>query len=76
MDDAALRLRIRVIVVSTRAAAQSLGPDDPQVAEVVERGKLLLEGLAEQVDYGSSDGVRAVIDQAREELTSLNASAQ
>jgi hypothetical protein len=76
MDDAALRLRIRVIVVSTRAAVHSLGSDDPQVAEVVERGKWLLEGLAEQVDYGSSDGVRAVIDQAREELASLNAGAE
>ena len=76
MDDAALRLRIRVIVVSTRAAVHSLGPHDPQVAEVVERGKWLLEGLAEQVGYGSSDGAGAVIDQAREELASLNAGAE
>lgn len=70
MHSAALLLRIRVIRVSTRAAVRSLKVDDPQVAEVVERGRSLLDRLEPQVQEHAGDEVRLAFDQAREELDS------
>ena len=71
MHPAALLLRIRVISVSTRTAVRSLKPDDPQVPEVVERGRLLLDRLEPQVLEHESDEVRLAFAQAREELDSV-----
>lgn len=70
MHSAALLLRIRVISVSTRAAVRSLKADDPQVADVVERGRSLLDRLEPQVHEHASDEVRLAFDQARVELDS------
>ena len=72
MDDAALRLRIRVISVSTRAAVNSLGSGDPQVRGVLERGRWLLDGLEPLVlEHGSAD-VKLALSEAREEITSMD----
>ena len=71
MHPAALLLRIRVITVSTRAAVRSLKPDDPQVPEVVERGRLLLERLEPLVLEDNSDEVGLAFAQARAELDSV-----
>ncbi|MGI8830622.1 MAG: hypothetical protein ACR2I5_12730 [Candidatus Limnocylindria bacterium] len=70
MDDGTVRLRIRVIVVSTRAALRSLGLDDPQADEVLERGRTLLAGL-ERAETVSEDGARDAFVRAREELDAL-----
>jgi hypothetical protein len=71
MHPAALLLRIRVIRVSTRAAVRSLKPDDPQVPEVMQRGRLLLDRLEPLVLEQESDEVRRAFAQAREELDSV-----
>ena len=71
MHPAAVLLRIRVIAVSTRAAVRSLKPDDPQLPEVVERGRLLLERLEPLVLDDRSDEVRLAFAQARAELDSV-----
>ena len=70
MHPAALLLRIRVITVSTRAAIRSLKPGDPQVPEVRERGRVLLERLEPQALAHDSEEVRLAFDQARTELES------
>lgn len=70
MDDGTVRLRIRVIVVSTRAALRSLGLDDPQADEVLERGRTLLAGL-ERAETVSEDGARDAFVRARQELDAL-----
>lgn len=71
MDDEALLLRIRVISVSTRAAVHSLGADNSQVPEVVERGRALLDELAPAVnEHGNSDA-REALERAREQLLAL-----
>jgi len=72
MDDAALNLRIRVITVSARAAVHSLGPTDPQVADVVARGRRLLDGLAPLVLEHGSDEVKLALARAREEFASVD----
>jgi len=61
MDDAALNLRIRVITVSARAAVHSLGPTDPQVADVVARGRRLLDGLAPSLVRRTQRGDAGVV---------------
>lgn len=71
MDDAALHLRIRVIAVSTRAAVRSMKPDDPQVPEVIQRGRALLDTLATGVLDGGGDGVKLAFERAREEVAAL-----
>lgn len=65
MDHADVRLRVRVIVVSTRAAVRSLAPDDPQATRVIERGNVLLDALE-----GSEAGLRGhpAFAEARAEL--------
>jgi len=68
---AALLLRVRVITESTRAAVRSLKPDDPQVSEVVERGRLLLQRLEPMVLEHESDEVKAAFAQALAELDSM-----
>ncbi len=70
MHPGSLLLRIRVITVSTRAAIRSLKPGDPQVPEVVERGRALLERLEPQVIALESEEVRLAFAQARDELES------
>jgi hypothetical protein len=71
MDDEGLLLRIRVITVSTRAAVRSLGPDDPQVPEVVERGRSLLDELAPEVQEHGNAEAREALDRARTEIRAL-----
>jgi hypothetical protein len=56
MDDAALLFRIRVVLVSTRAAVRSLRPSDPQRPDVLARGLSLLDDL--ERDAPSTDGTR------------------
>ena len=73
MDDAELHLRIRVILVSTRAAVHSLGARDPQVPDVVERGRWLLDALASDVPHVHTNGVRQAFERARAELAALGA---
>lgn len=72
MDDAALQLRIRVIRVSTRAAVHSLGRGDPQVADVVARGRWLLDDLAQAVSEHGTNDLRTELERAREELDGLD----
>lgn len=48
MDHAEIRLRVRVIVVSTRAAVRSLAHGDPQATQVIERGQVLLDALEQR----------------------------
>jgi hypothetical protein len=76
MDDAALRLRIKVIRVSTRAAVHSLGRGDPQVADVVARGLWLLDDLASAVSEHGADDLRKDLDRARAELDGLNGTSE
>lgn len=72
MDDVALRLRIRVISVSTRAAVHTLGDGDPQVSAVLKRGGSLLDELEPLVLEHGSDEVRQAFAEAREALASLD----
>lgn len=72
MEERALRLRIRVISVSTRAAVDSLHADDSQIGEVLQRGRWLLDGLEPVVLEHGSDGVKQEFQQAREELASMD----
>jgi hypothetical protein len=72
MDEAALLLRIRVIVVSARAAVRSLGPGHPKVPGVVARGAWLLDEIAPIVVGSGHDGVRRAYDEARSELVSMD----
>lgn len=76
MDDAALRLRIKVIRVSTRAAVRSLGRGDPQVANVVARGRWLLDDLAPAVSEHGTDDLRKDLDRARAELDALDGTSE
>ena len=73
MDDAALLLRIRVVLVSTRAAVRGLGPTDEQVPDVLRRGLTLLDDLDEQFIRGDgvSPEVPERLSQARAELTGM-----
>ncbi|HEX7195927.1 MAG TPA: hypothetical protein VF364_03730 [Candidatus Limnocylindria bacterium] len=76
MDDAALRLRIKVIRVSTRAAVHSLGRSDPQVAGIVARGQSLLSELAPAVLARGSDDLRDDLELARAEIDGLDGVAE
>jgi hypothetical protein len=71
MEDAGLRRRIRVIVVTTRAAAMSLPPGDGQVGVAVQRGIQLLDGLADEVEREGSAEAREQLAQGRRELAVL-----
>lgn len=71
MDDGMVRLRIRVIVVSTRAALRSLAADDPQADEVLERGRMLLASLERTESAAAHDGAEGDFTRAHEELAAL-----
>jgi hypothetical protein len=71
MDDARLQRRIFVVVVTTRAAANSLRPMNGQVRAAVQRGIQLLDGMAEEVASDGDPGIRQELDQAKLELASL-----
>ena len=69
MDEAAALFRIRVVVVSTRAAVRSLIPgDDGQLAEVVGRARGLLDDIESDLDPSSADGVLVRLAEARDEV--------
>lgn len=61
-----------MIAVSTRAAVHSLSVGDPQVRDVLMRGRTLLDGLEPLVLEHPSDDVRRAFAQAREEVGSLD----
>jgi len=71
MDDRQLQRRILVIVVTTRAAASSLGARDGEVRAAVQRGILLLDGMTEEVASDGDMRTREQLDQAKRELASL-----
>lgn len=75
MDDAALLLRMRVVLVSTRAAVRSLKPTDPQRSDVLARGLSLLDDLEQ--DAASTDGTAMSerLAAARAELMALKIDA-
>ncbi len=70
MDDSAIQLRVRVIVVSTRAALRSLTNGDAQASDVVSRGLALLADLEAAHEPPGEESRRALSD-ARAELTEL-----
>ena len=72
MDDAELLLRIRVVVGSTRAAAQSLDGDFEQLAVVLDRGRWLLDAMAPGVERNGSAAVRDRFARAWEELAAMS----
>jgi len=73
MDDAAVEFRIRVVLVSTRAAIRSVFPgDDDQLREVVTRANELLDEIERDAD-ALSDGTREKLVLARAEIASLQA---
>jgi hypothetical protein len=71
MDDAHLQRRILVVVVTTRAAATSLGAMNGQVLAAVQRGIQLLDGMTDEVARDGDEGTRQQLDQAKLELASL-----
>lgn len=70
MADASVKLRIRVIVVSTRAALRSLAPGDPQAPRVVERGRGLLAALESETSDGS-DAATQAFEEARSRIDEM-----
>ena len=60
-------LKLRVILVTTRAALRHADDDPAQAQAIVDRGRSLLDGLASEED--GPDG--ASIDAARAELDGL-----
>ena len=72
VDDAQLLLRrLRVILVTTRAGAKSLGTDHDQAAAAIRRGLQLLSDLEERATSVEDDGVLGQIEAGRSELTAL-----
>ena len=71
MDDASLLLRIRVVLVSTRAAVRSLGPTDPQRPDVLARGLSLLDDLERDASTTNGTGTSERLAAARAELTAM-----
>lgn len=72
MDEDELLLRIRVVVGSTRAAAQSLRGDVQQLADVLDRGRWLLDAMAPGVELSGSVAVRDRFARAWEELAAMS----
>jgi hypothetical protein len=70
VDDAYLRKRIRVILVTTRAAARSLQPGNGQASEAYRRGLLLLDAMREEVGSEADSETREQLAQARREVES------
>ena len=71
MNAALLQRRILVVLVTTRAAASSLGDGDGQVQAAVQRGIQLLDGLADEVARDGDAATNEQLAQARRELESL-----
>jgi hypothetical protein len=69
-DDDALLRRLRVVAITTRVAARSLGTDTAQADQAVRRGLVLLDGIEADVPPDSAD-VRSKLEQTREELQAL-----
>lgn len=71
MDAAHLQRRILVVLVTTRAAASSLGLGDGQVPSAVRRGIQLLDGMADEVTREGDASTNEQLAQARRQLESL-----
>jgi len=71
MDAADLQRRILVVLVTTRAAAASLGHGDGQVQSAVQRGIQLLDGMADEVARDGDAATNEQLAQARRELESV-----
>lgn len=69
MDDAATLFRIRVVMVSTRAAVRSLIPGDAeQLSEVLGRAGALLDDIEADVGAARTNDVVESLAEARREL--------
>lgn len=75
MDDAALLLRIRVVVVSTRAAVRSLKPSGRQRPDALARGLSLLDDLELAAVSADGDGMSERVAAARAELLAIELDA-
>ncbi len=75
MDDTALLLRIRVVVVSTRAALRSLRPSDPQRPDVLARGLSLLDDLQHHAASADGTALSERLAAARAELMAIEIEA-
>lgn len=75
MDDAALPMTIRAVLVSTRSAVRYFGPDDPRRAAAIRRGLSLLAEVELRDRALDGDGMtrpsRAAYDAARRQLTEM-----
>ena len=71
MDAAYLEKRIRVITVTTRAAANSLGPADEQVTDAIRRGLALLAALDTDVATHGGPDTQRRLNEARGELETM-----
>ena len=71
MDDTALLLRIRVVVISTRAALRSLRPSDPQRPGVLARGLSLLDDLEHDAVSADGTAMRERLAAARAQLAAM-----
>ena len=73
MDDAGALFRIRVVMVSTRAAVRSLIPgDDPQLDDVLARARELLDDIESDLDGSAVAPVTESLAEARTELESID----
>ena len=70
MHDEALWRRLRVVAITTRVAARSLGTDTPEAGQAVRRGLVLLDGIEADVLDGSTE-LRSELDQTRTEFEGL-----
>jgi hypothetical protein len=73
MDDDALLLRIRAVVVSTRAALRSLGADSDQRDDVMRRAEALLDELQPEIMRYGGAAPRSRLTEARSELSAMSA---
>ena len=71
MDDTALLLRIRVVLVSTRAGVRSLKPSDPQRPDVLARGLTLLDDLKKHAAGADGTAMPDRLAAARVELMAM-----